>query len=361
MLWDPSSKDVGMDPSAAAAYLKSLPRGWAGSSGKDCNTYADKNIDKLNGEFRVCAAKFLKAYTAQHGAVTITSGHRDGEEAKCVCVGEPGMCGFLKVDTDGKPIGGRGVGHQYGTAIDVWPFTPAEVKKYSNDQSQPVNDTVEKIQKFARDNPQFGVHFPFGMRDRPHLEPTGKGCGTSATQPPASPFGFGNQFRSLLGGSPESGGNTNTPRNLLGGSPSAPAPQTSQPAAQPAHTQPTQYFPPQQMPTQPIPPLISVEPLSTSEQLAHLSKTTSASGTPTKGVPIVINPYDRGGIESKISPETTVVITMPLPPSPQTTFTQTPPTTVTENEQQTLSRLRSVLERIRQLLTPFGSRTFIAP
>ncbi|MBI4067838.1 hypothetical protein HY413_00315 [Candidatus Kaiserbacteria bacterium] len=150
----------------AKQYLKTLPRQFAGSSSYDCKTYGDKNIDRLDPAFAVCAATFLKAFTDSGGKVTITSAHRSPQDQVCVCKGETGMCGrALPVDSSGRPIGGRGVGHQYGTAMDIRSGNASDAD-YS------------AMQNFARTHPQFGIHFPFGMRDRPHMEPATARCST---------------------------------------------------------------------------------------------------------------------------------------------------------------------------------------
>ncbi len=150
----------------AKRYLKSLPKQFAGSSSYDCKTYEDKNVDRLDPAFAVCAANFLRAFTDAGGRVTITSAHRSPQDQVCVCKGETGMCGrALPVDSSGRPIGGRGVGHQYGTAMDVRSGNASDAD-YS------------AMQNFARTHPQFGIHFPFGMRDRPHMEPASARCST---------------------------------------------------------------------------------------------------------------------------------------------------------------------------------------
>jgi hypothetical protein len=146
----------------ASVYLKSLPREWSGTSDHDCKTYEDKNIDKLSPFFAVSAARFLRAFVEVHGAVTITSAFRSEEEQACVCVGEKGPCAgrphILKRKKH-RPIVIRSVSHhQLGIALDVRAGTGSE-------------DEFICLQEFAELNPQFGVGFPFGKHDYPHMEP----------------------------------------------------------------------------------------------------------------------------------------------------------------------------------------------
>lgn len=149
----------------AVNFLKSLPREWSGTSDRDCKTYEDKNIDKLSKSFVVSASEFLKAFLAVHGAVTITSAYRSQEEQECVCIGEKGPCAgrpHVKKIKKGKRtvrIVVRSTSHhQLGIALDVRPGTGSEYEFIC-------------LQEFAQFNPQFGVRFPFGKHDYPHMEP----------------------------------------------------------------------------------------------------------------------------------------------------------------------------------------------
>jgi D-alanyl-D-alanine carboxypeptidase-like protein len=147
----------------AYEFLKSLPRKWSGTSAFDCRTYEDKNIEALSASFAASAAAFLEAFVKTHGHVTITSAHRSAKEQACVCVGEKGPCaGKPRVtkNKSGKRLVRRvGVSrHQHGIALDVRAGTGTD-KEYAC------------IHDFARLNPQFGVQFPLGKRDRPHMEP----------------------------------------------------------------------------------------------------------------------------------------------------------------------------------------------
>jgi len=149
----------------ALRYLKAVPREWSGTSAHDCKTYEDKNIDRLSKPFAVSAARFVKAFVEVHGAVTITSAHRTVDEQTCVCVGEKGPCaGRPRVVK--KKKGKRTVSfivrsvsrHQLGIALDVRAGTGSE-------------DEFICLQEFAQLNPQFGVRFPLGKYDYPHMEP----------------------------------------------------------------------------------------------------------------------------------------------------------------------------------------------
>jgi hypothetical protein len=215
--YNPAQAGVSVDELEAKEYLKSLPKQWAGGSTYDCKTYEDKNIDKLNGSFAMCMARFLKAYTAQYGpkSVRITSAYRSHDEQVCVCKGERGLCGrALPVGADGRPMGGSGVGHQYGTAMDI----------------HPNNGNYGGFHQFAL---PFGVHFRRGMEDKPHVEPRTSDCGRYGTAPPGG-------YQSNL---PATGGAYTTPssgvadaiRKALGfqtAQPSVPQPSPIQPYAQ---------------------------------------------------------------------------------------------------------------------------------
>jgi hypothetical protein len=149
--------------SAALGTLKSLPREWSRSSKRDCRTYEDKNIDRLSPAFAASAAAFLSAFVETHARVTITSAHRTAEEQTCVCDGERGPCAGRPRIMKGKK-GRRHVKrttsrHQGGIALDVRAGAGSEQE-------------FACMHEFAELNPQFGVHFPLGQRDRPHMEPT---------------------------------------------------------------------------------------------------------------------------------------------------------------------------------------------
>ena len=145
----------------AVTFLKSLPREWSHSSAQDCKTYEDKNIDRLAVPFAKSAAAFLGSYRQQYGEVTITSAYRTSQEQVCVCKGEKGPCAgrpHAVKARRGRRIVVRGISrHQLGIALDVRPGS-GSVKEYAC------------LHKFAFLNPQFGVYFPLGSRDYPHME-----------------------------------------------------------------------------------------------------------------------------------------------------------------------------------------------
>jgi hypothetical protein len=167
MIWTTPTR-ASNDPSGpphvgklALAFLKSLPRDWSHSSARDCKTYEDKNIDKLAVTFANSAAAFLEAYRQLYGEVTITSAHRTSQEQVCVCQGEKGPCAgrpHVVKANGGRHVVVRGISrHQLGLALDVRPGM-GSVEEYGC------------LHKFALLNPQFGVYFPLGSRDYPHME-----------------------------------------------------------------------------------------------------------------------------------------------------------------------------------------------
>ena len=143
-------------------FLVGLPREWAGTSAQDCRTYERKNIEGLVPGFAHAAAKFLDAFVAMHGHVTITSAYRTAREQACVCRGEKGPCAGkprIARTKKGRRLmrGTKPSHHQLGVALDVRPGTGSYVE-------------FQCLHEFAALNPQFGVRFPLGKRDRPHME-----------------------------------------------------------------------------------------------------------------------------------------------------------------------------------------------
>jgi hypothetical protein len=147
---DTSSAPLNARPATAMAFLKTLERQWAGTFKYDCRTYEDKNLERLKRPLIEATAVFLRAFVEAHGSVTITSAHRTRQEQACVCGGEKGPCSRSKPSR-----------HFYGTAIDV--RAGAGTK-----------DEYACMQDFAKKNPHLGIHFPFGMKDRPHMEWNGR-------------------------------------------------------------------------------------------------------------------------------------------------------------------------------------------
>jgi hypothetical protein len=167
MIWTTPTR-ANNDPSSpplvgerAVAFLKSLPRQWSASSARDCKTYEDKNIDKLAVPFATSAAAFLEAFRRQYGEVTIMSAYRTSKEQTCVCQGERGPCAgrpHTVKTKKGRRVVVRNISrHQLGVALDVRPGM-GSVEEY------------RCLHTFASLNPQFGVYFPLGSRDYPHME-----------------------------------------------------------------------------------------------------------------------------------------------------------------------------------------------
>jgi hypothetical protein len=147
-------------------FLIGLPRKWAATSSKDCRTYEAKNIERLTPEFAQAAAKFLGAFVAVHGHVTITSAHRTTQEQACVCVGEKGPCAgkprLVKTKKGRRLVRGKKPSHhQLGIALDVRAGSGSDTE-------------FQCLHQFAALNPHFGVQFPLGKRDRPHMELAGR-------------------------------------------------------------------------------------------------------------------------------------------------------------------------------------------
>ena len=137
-------------PAAAMAFIKTLERQWAGTLKYDCRTYEDKNLERLKPQMIEATAVFLRAFVETHGSVTITSAHRTRQEQACVCAGEIGPCSRSKPSR-----------HFFGRAIDVRAGAGTKAE-------------YECMQDFAKRNPHLGIHFPFGMKDRPHMEWNGR-------------------------------------------------------------------------------------------------------------------------------------------------------------------------------------------
>ena len=157
------ARAVFLNEDEALAFLKSLPRDHKGPLDEtDCKTYEDKNIDRLGRPFVMLAASFLKAFTDTHGQVTITSAHRSSLEQRCVCMHTKLPCSGWRRNKQGKllPTGGRSR-HHSGRALDARAGTGTA-------------EEYRCMQEFAKLNPVFGIHFPLGMNDPPHMEPRGK-------------------------------------------------------------------------------------------------------------------------------------------------------------------------------------------
>jgi hypothetical protein len=147
---DAALADSGLlKPVTAIGFLKALEQ-QAPTLRYDCRTYEAKNLERLKGPLIEAAAVFLRAFVETHGSVTITSAHRTKSEQTCVCAGEIGPCSRSKPSR-----------HSYGWAIDVRAGAGTKPE-------------YECMQDFAKKNPHLGIHFPFGMKDRPHMEWNGR-------------------------------------------------------------------------------------------------------------------------------------------------------------------------------------------
>lgn len=144
-------KSLGITDQAAKAkqYLLSIARNLRGS--KAPPTCAP-NIYRLNNTFAVCSASFLNAYQSVYGegSVYVVSAFRPPEDLGDGCGSNAAAGGALHSN------------HMYGRAMDVAPTGG--------------RSTFKTLQKFARDNPQFGVCFPYlpeftgsNFYDAPHM------------------------------------------------------------------------------------------------------------------------------------------------------------------------------------------------
>ena len=150
----------GVTPESGEAkeFLKSLPK----EPRSKCGTESDLSIGRLNAQFAICAANFVRAYQNAYGdSIRINSAFRTPIQQVCVCRGATGLCGAPgKLNPQTGVVDG-GSNHQRGVAIDI---TPA-------------SEDYARMQTFARANQKFGVFFPYGMGDRVHVEPSTVACG----------------------------------------------------------------------------------------------------------------------------------------------------------------------------------------
>ena len=80
-----------------------------------------------------------------------------------MCLGEKGPCAgkrqAVKTKKRRRIVRQGGISHhQQGIALDVRAGTGSD-------------EEFKCLHEFAALNPQFGIRFPFGKRDRPHMEP----------------------------------------------------------------------------------------------------------------------------------------------------------------------------------------------
>ncbi|MDB5238039.1 MAG: hypothetical protein JWM46_309, partial [Candidatus Kaiserbacteria bacterium] len=142
--YNPNEVGIGQSTETAKVFLNSVPKKCVGA----CAAPPDKaHIEHLNDTFATCAANFIKAYNQKYGVIYISSAYRDGPS------GENARAG-----------GAPGSNHTKGLAIDM----------------SPANGDFQTMWKFASQNPQFGVCFPYLGSDRPHMTLAGTGTGEAA-------------------------------------------------------------------------------------------------------------------------------------------------------------------------------------
>lgn len=187
--WKPSSKEAGADPGEAKQYLRTIlcPQDGDNYGGKG----AEGTIQGLDGQFAVCAAKFLKAAKQEGINVCIREGARTVEKQQQYVA--RGVIACKK---------GAMCEHPRGIAIDV-----------------NVRPNVNDCKSYARlhaSGPSFGVHFYLKCKDAYHFVPMpGGSCnGGGVIQPqkdydfpqyyssPTPTAGIANQFRQALGMQP---------------------------------------------------------------------------------------------------------------------------------------------------------------
>lgn len=150
--------EVGIDQSTeqAKAYLLSIANGLPGTQAPPTK----ERVNHLNNALAVCAARFLKAYSERYGAVRLTSAFRCG----------PNTPAHIQCDRteNGRAGGAPNSNHQVGMAIDVGP----------------TDGNYKQMWEYAKQNPQFGVCFPYEGADRPHMTlggaPGGEGAKCAA-------------------------------------------------------------------------------------------------------------------------------------------------------------------------------------
>lgn len=154
MCLDTATQSILSLPQCAEAktFLKSLPK----ETPSQCGTESNVSIDGLNAQFSICAANFIKAFSAINGPVRINSAYRSQSQQQCVCSVAAGMCGGQGTYNAATGQVEGGSNHLRGVALDI----------------TPLNGDFVKLHAFAAANPGFGVSFPLGMADKQHMEPT---------------------------------------------------------------------------------------------------------------------------------------------------------------------------------------------
>lgn len=145
------SATINSDAGTAKVFLLSIAQGLPGTKAPPDKAH----IDRLNNTFAICAANFLKAYSQKYGRITISSAFRCGPASPSSI-----QCNRSENANAG---GATGSNHQIGVAMDV----------------NPGNGDYQTLWKFASQNPQFGVCFPYLSSDRPHMALAGLNTGES--------------------------------------------------------------------------------------------------------------------------------------------------------------------------------------
>lgn len=346
--YDPNTQGIQQDAEEAKRYL--LTRISDSNTCKVERVTPQIAINGLTPSFAKCAAKFFQAYESKYNTrVKINRAHNTRQCEAELCKNNRGCGGYMNHPAPNS-------NHVKGFAIDV---------------SAP---NQRHMMLFAKQNPDFGVCFPFldhpTFKDDVHMilagiqsgEARSFGC-VGVTKPCDGGSIAPNDIRDVVPTPPPStsptSGIANTLRSFLG--------QPTQPQAMPLAQQPIAAAQnplgsftnsPTQVLPQPIPLPAGSSPASRLEELLAQPTTTTASTT--KVVPIVV-----GDTVGTIHSQPSTTIQVPTAQGggtiAQQTFT-TPDLSTLSNmgpqtrAQQILSSLKSILEKMLVLFTPFASR-----
>lgn len=346
--WNPKNPNVGAHAGEAKVYLKSI------LCTADKDNYGghgpDGTIEQLNPKFAECAAKFLKAASAQvQGSAKLRSG-----QPNSICIREGARTVAKQNEYVSRGViackRGAACEHPSGIAIDV------------NTSS---DDGYRKLHQLA---PQFSMNFYLPVADKYHFVPKGADCSSAGFRPndPTANVPPTSQF-------------ANTIRQALGMQQAQPqlAPQSAFPQQPISNTQsPTNAF----NATLPTPSLLpessslgTASPGATVSSVADkleeltfdVKATSSSPAQSATNVPLIINRSDVGGVRGSTpqlaqSTSTTNVGSSMV----QQTFVskdlhQSAPPTPTTNSRaiQILSQLKTVLLKMLEYLQPFSSRS----
>ena len=359
--WIPGQPYVGQNVGEAKAYLNSLPK----RPLSNCAPPDQENIIQLNDTFAVCAAQFLKAYTERYGTIHVTSAFRDAK---------PGTAKDGSRRSANQCAGGApNSNHSRGVAMDVNP---------ANDGLYPT------LWKFASDNPQFGICFPFqdgrtgSIYDRPHMILAGIGgsegalCARQGVTKPCSGSPVLNIQNTPMQSTSPTAAFAQSIRNWL-------SPQQTQPPQQVISATPSQPTSASQNPLAAFqePQTIggvsgqlnmtatATSTNSVADRLEILAfPTTTQSGGSATTVPLVVSGEQAAQLSAgqQTTPTPTYAGQGDVSPS-QSTFISgdlswqgapQPPQQLT-GFQATLANVRTILERILAFITPFNARHVI--